>query len=82
MLLKSLFANDKNKTIGKNEQADCIERKCCSVKEFAKIMNISESKAYQFTRAEGFPYIKSGRKKLIILSKVDQWLEEHIGQTF
>lgn len=75
-LLRGFFVNEKNK------QVSCIERKCCTVKEFAKMLNISESKAYQFTRSAGFPYIKAGRKKLIILSKVDKWLEEHIGESF
>ena len=57
-----------------------VKRKTCSVKELAEMLGISENKAYQLTRIPGFPVIKMGRNKLILLSKLDEFLESLIGK--
>ena len=57
-----------------------VKRKTCSVKELAEMLGISENKAYQLTRIPGFPVIKMGRNKLILLSKLDEFLEGLIGK--
>ena len=57
-----------------------LEKKTCSVKELAEMLGISENKAYQLVRIEGFPVIKVGRNKLVILSKLDEFLESVIGE--
>lgn len=64
------------------EQKREIVRKTCSVKEFAGMINASENKARQLTHAQGFPVIVLGKKRLIVLSKVDEWLERNIGSQF
>lgn len=64
------------------EQKRDISRKTCSVKEFAEMINASENKARQLTHAQGFPVIVLGKKRLIVLSKVDEWLERNIGSQF
>ena len=57
-----------------------LERKTCSVKEFSKMLGISYEKALRLTRIEGAPILKIGRDKRIVLSKVDDFLNEHIGE--
>lgn len=65
-----------------NNQKREINRRTCSVKEFANMINASENKARQLTHATGFPVIVLGKKRLIVLSKVDEWLEKNIGGQF
>lgn len=57
-----------------------IERKTCKIPEFAEILDISIDKARRIVRIESFPKIRIGRDTRIILSKLDEWLEEHIGE--
>ena len=56
-----------------------LAKKTCSVKELAKMLGISENKAYQLTRIEGFPVIKVGRNKLVVLARLDEFLDSVIG---
>lgn len=51
-----------------------------NTKQFAGRLGVSEAKARRITHIEGFPMIKIGRDIRIILSKLDQFLEEHIGE--
>lgn len=46
------------------------------VKEMAKILGISQNKAYELTRIEGFPTIRVGRKILIPKPGLLKWLEK------
>lgn len=57
-----------------------LERKTCNTKEFAEMLGVSEAKARRITHIEDFPQIKIGRDIRIILSKLDQFLENHLGQ--
>lgn len=57
-------------------------KKVINTKELAEMLDISIDKARQLTRAKNFPAIKVGREKKIILSKLDEWLEENIGNIF
>ena len=63
-----------------NEYAELWKKKTCSAKEFAKIMGISEHKARQLMRMDGFPVITIGRNKRVMLSKVDEFLETLLGR--
>lgn len=56
-----------------------LAKKTCSVKELAKMLGISENKAYKLTRIEGFPVIKVGRNKLVVLARLDEFLDSVIG---
>ena len=49
-----------------NEYAELWKKKTCSAKEFSKIMGISEHKARQLMRMDGFPVITIGRNKRVI----------------
>ena len=57
-----------------------LKKKTCSVEELAEMLGVSKNKAYQLTRIPGFPVIKIGRNKLIVLSKLDAFLESLIGK--
>lgn len=52
-----------------------------TVKQFCKEYGLGTNKAYQIVNIKGFPKIKLGRKIIIIRSKVDEWLIDHIGLT-
>lgn len=57
-------------------------QKLLSVQEFAKMYGIGKTKAYTLVNMKGFPCIKNGNKILILASKVDEWLEDHVGLEF
>lgn len=57
-------------------------KKVINTKELADILDISIDKARQITRAKNFPAIKVGREKKIIVAKLDEWLEDNIGNIF
>lgn len=58
-----------------------IVQKTMTVKQFCKEYGLGTNKAYQIVNIKGFPKIKLGRKIIIIRSKVDEWLIDHIGLT-
>lgn len=58
------------------------KRKTMTTIEFAKEYGIGINSAYNIVHTKGFPAISLGRKKLIIRSKVDEWIEQHIGESF
>lgn len=57
-------------------------KKTMTTEEFAHEYGIGLNKAYEIVNRNGFPVISIGRKKLIIRSKVDVWLESNIGKSF
>ena len=56
-----------------------VDRKTYSVKELAEVLGVSETKARQLTHVKDFPVLVLGRKRLTIISKLDEWIEENIG---
>lgn len=61
------------------EYRDILKKKTCNVREFGEMMGLSYPKALRLTHIEGFPLIKIGRDRRIILGKLDKFLEDHIG---
>lgn len=57
-----------------------LEKKTCTTKELAAILEISEAKARQLTRIKGFPVIKFGRNNRIVLALLDEFLKNNIGE--
>ena len=51
-----------------------MQKLTITVKELAKLMNISLPTAYSLTERAGFPLIRVGRKKLIPLAALQEWL--------
>jgi len=59
-----------------------IAKKTLTIKELAETLQISENKARQLTHAKDFPVIVLGRTRLIVKSKLDEWLENNLGEIF
>ncbi|MBN7572816.1 excisionase [Clostridium sp. 2-1] len=62
------------------EYREKIKKKTINTKELAQILDVSEAKARRIKHIEGAPVIKIGRDIRIILSKLDEFLEDHIGE--
>lgn len=62
------------------EYREKLKKKTCNIKELSEILGVSKDKARRLTHIEGFPKIKIGRDIRIILSKLDDFLEDHIGE--
>ena len=65
--ISGLIASNKEKT----------QKKTLSVKELAKALGTSESKARQLTHSKGFPVLVLGKSRLTVISKLDEWLENN-----
>lgn len=63
-----------------NEYREKLKKRTCNTKELAEMLGVSEAKARRITHISGFPCMKVGRDIRIILSKLDQFLEDNIGQ--
>ncbi|MDY2735190.1 helix-turn-helix transcriptional regulator [Intestinibacter sp.] len=73
----------KSPETGKVKFVDPYEnQKLITVQEFGKRYGIGKSKAYTLANMKGFPCIRNGNKILVISSKIDEWLEAHIGLEF
>ena len=57
-------------------------KKLLTVKEFASEQNIGTNKAYEMAHSKNFPMIRLGKKILIIKDRVEEWLENNIGNSF
>ena len=57
-------------------------KKLITVKEFIEEYGIGTNKAYEIVNSKGFPVIRIGKKILIIRNKVDEWLNDNIGERF
>ena len=62
------------------EYREKLKKKTCDAHELAEILGVSYAKALRITRIEGFPKLKIGRDVRVILSKLDDFLEGHIGE--
>jgi len=56
-----------------------MKRKTYTVKELAEVLGVSENKARQLTHAKNFPVMVLGRKRLTVISKLDDWIEKNLG---
>ncbi|WP_411679591.1 helix-turn-helix domain-containing protein [Clostridium thailandense] len=59
-----------------------INKKTMTIKEFCSEYGIGINKAYEIVHVKDFPMIRCGRKIIILRSKVDNWMEKHIGIKF
>ena len=51
------------------------------LEEQNKKIQESYTKALRLTRVEGFPVLSIGRDKRVIISKLDEFLNEHMGES-
>lgn len=63
-----------------HEYRENVQKKTCSIKEFAAMLDTSYAKALRISHIEGFPLLQLGRDKRVVLSKIDKFIEDHIGQ--
>lgn len=64
------------------ENIEVHNNKVMSVKEFCSEYKVGINKGYEIINSKDFPMVRLGRKIIIIRSKVDQWMENQIGNTF
>lgn len=64
------------------ENIEAHNNKVMSVKEFCSEYKVGINKGYEIINSKDFPMVRLGRKIIIIRSKVDQWMENQIGNTF
>ncbi|MDY3366486.1 DNA-binding protein [Zhenhengia yiwuensis] len=57
-----------------------IERSTLTVKELAEVLGIGTTKARQLTHKDGWPVIVIAGKRLTVISGLEKWLENNIGQ--
>ena len=57
-------------------------KKLITVKEFVSEYGIGTNKAYEIVNSKGFPVIRLGKKILIVRDRLDEWLENNIGNSF
>lgn len=57
-------------------------KKTISVKEFCSEYGVGINKGYEIVNIKDFPMVRLGRKIIIIRSKLDEWMENHIGENF
>jgi hypothetical protein len=65
-----------------SEYKEKLLKKTCTIKELAVILGISYAKALRVSHIQGFPLWEIGQSRKVILSKLDEFLEEHIGKIF
>lgn len=59
-----------------NRHEEEIKKKTCTIKELGYMLGISEAKARQLSRMDGFPLLTFGRNKRVYLPKLDEFLEK------
>ncbi len=61
------------------EHNELVKKRTLSIKEWAEVEGISYNQALKFTHTKDFPIIKLGRERRVVVSKLDDWFEKHIG---
>lgn len=57
-----------------------IEKSTLTVKELAEVLGIGTTKARELTHKDGWPVIVIAGKRLTVISGLEKWLENNIGQ--
>ena len=56
------------------------EKFCISIEEMAQRCGVGRSTAYEWSRTEGFPVIRIGKKRLLVpIAALERWLEAQAG---
>ncbi|EOU2061887.1 DNA-binding protein [Clostridium perfringens] len=61
------------------EHNEFVKKRTLSIKEWAEVEGISYNQALKFTHVKGFPIIKLGRERRVVVSRLDKWFEDNIG---
>lgn len=58
------------------EQTKVSDRMALSMNEFARVMGISRTKAFQMAKVPGFPTVRLGKRMVVPIEQLRKWLEE------
>ncbi|SHF15414.1 excisionase [Clostridium fallax] len=61
------------------EHNELVKKRTLSIKEWAEVEGISYNQALKFSHIKDFPIIKLGRERRVVVSRLDDWFENHIG---
>lgn len=56
-----------------------LQRQTMTIAELQQVLGLSYAKTMEIVHQKDFPKIKAGRRYLIIISEVSNWLKDHIG---
>lgn len=56
-----------------------MEKLTCSIPEMAEILGISKSRAYPLARSAGFPAITIGKRVVISIKGLQEWVDKQAG---
>lgn len=56
-----------------------MEKRTYSAAEAAKSIGVSRSTMYQLMNQQGFPVLHIGKRKVIPISALEKWIENHTG---
>jgi excisionase family DNA binding protein len=56
-----------------------MERLTISVEEMAKELGISKPTAYTLANSEGFPILKIGKRKVVPVQGLQEWVKRNTG---
>ena len=51
-----------------------------TTREFAERMQVSEPTARAIMNREGFPLLKVGRRRLVLVEGLNEWLRDQVGR--
>lgn len=55
-----------------------LEKRVYSVQEAAEVLGVSRSKMYEFVKSEGFPVLYIGKRILVPIKALDNWIEAQV----
>lgn len=53
-----------------------MEKMAISIEEFATMVGIGRTKAYELSRTQGFPAVRLGKRVVIPVKSLEKWLAE------
>lgn len=53
-----------------------MEKMAISIDEFAAMVGIGRTKAYELSRTQGFPAVRLGKRVVIPVKALEKWLAE------
>lgn len=57
-----------------------MEKLTITVKEMAELLGVGRPMAYALVNRSDFPVIRLGRKIVIPIEKLKQWMDDHINE--
>lgn len=58
-----------------------INKMAYNILEMAQVLGIGRNKAHELTREPGFPIVHLGRRKVIPIKALEEWLERRVDSS-